>query len=78
MEGNTPIPYEDYFARWGVILSAPEKEKKLSMGNVALNMMMGERRPCRSGQHRWANAFGKELGYEVGDRLVSNQRRSDQ
>ena len=72
VEGNTPIPYEDYFARVGVILSAPEKEKKLSMGNVALNMMMGEEGPVVEVVNTdGMNAFGKELGYEVGDRLVS-------
>ena len=72
VEGNTPIPYEDYFARVGVILSAPEKEKKLSMGNVALNMMMGEEGPVvEVVSTDGMNAFGKELGYEVGDRLVS-------
>ncbi|MES2893401.1 MAG: peptidase M61 [Bacteroidota bacterium] len=68
VEGGQPIPYEKYFALAGVSYIASETYQDFSLGGLKLN-------PNPEGKVTVGiadmNDFGKKMGYEEGDILVS-------
>jgi predicted metalloprotease with PDZ domain len=72
VEAGNPIPYENFLAYAGVNMSAGEKEKKLSLGHVSLNINSTQEGTTVMEQDiSNMNEFGKEMGYRAGDRIVS-------
>jgi len=68
VEGNRPIPYDQYFAMAGVDYIPVETYTDFSLGGLALT-------PTTDGMVQVGvkdlNSFGKSLGYQEGDILVS-------
>jgi predicted metalloprotease with PDZ domain len=67
VEGNKPIPYEKYFDLAGVQYVPKESTMVFSIGGVSITpeegkLILGTRQ---------LNEFGKKMGYQEGDELVS-------
>lgn len=68
VEGTTPLPYEKFFALAGVDFIPEEKYKEFTLGSIGLslnadgNVVIGTKN---------MNNFGKKIGYQNGDELVS-------
>jgi len=67
VEGSTPIPYEKYFDLAGVEYLPKETTRVFSLGGVSITpdggkWILGTRQ---------LNEFGKKMGYQEGDELVS-------
>lgn len=77
VEGNTPIPYETYFAEAGITLSPPATMKVITLGNISLNYdFRPEENTIIIGDLEGSNAFAKDMGYQVGDRMISLNGKS--
>ena len=67
VEGSKPIPYEEYFGLAGVQYIPKEMTKSFSLGGVSITpdagkLVLGTKN---------MNDFGKKMGYQDGDELVS-------
>ena len=67
VEGNKPIPYEKYFDMAGVQYIPKETTMVFSLGGVSMTPEEGK---WILGTSR-LNEFGKKMGYQEGDELVS-------
>jgi predicted metalloprotease with PDZ domain len=68
VQGSTPIPYEKYFDLAGVEFIPKETYRDFTLGGIDINT--GEDGKITVGIKNM-NAFGKVLGYQEGDKLVS-------
>jgi predicted metalloprotease with PDZ domain len=68
VEGNTPIPYEKYFGWVGVKYIPKETSSTITLGGVTI--IPGEDGKLKIGTKQ-LNEFGKKMGYQDGDELVS-------
>ena len=68
VEGSTPIPYEKYFGWAGVKYIPKETTSTITLGGIS--MVPGEGGKLKIGI-RQLNDFGKKMGYQEGDELVS-------
>ncbi len=70
VEGPNPLPFEEIFAKAGIIYEKNPKEKVLSFGKVGIEG--DEEKGCYvvTATNRM-NKFGKKMGYKVGDELIS-------
>ena len=72
VEGNKSIPYDKYFTYAGVITSPVEYMKIITLGNVSLNYdITPEESKIIISDLEGSNAFAKDMGYQIGDRLLS-------
>ncbi len=72
VEGNKSIPYDKYLAYAGIITSPVEYMKIITLGNVSLNYdITAEESKIIISDLEGSNAFAKDMGYKVGDRLLS-------
>ena len=72
VDGNKSIPYDKYFAYAGIITSPVEYMKIITLGNVSLNYdITDEKSTIVINDLEGSNAFAKDMGYQVGDRLLS-------
>lgn len=72
VEGNSPLPYDTFFAYAGIQLSAPEIGKKITLGNISMEFdFNSEYKKITINNLSGANAFAKDMGYKIGDRLLS-------
>jgi predicted metalloprotease with PDZ domain len=68
VEGSMPIPYEEYFSMAGVNYIPKETSMDFTLGSVSIapneeeKLILGTKR---------LNEFGKKMGYQDGDELVS-------
>ncbi len=70
VEGPNPLPYEEIFAKAGIIYEKFPKRKILSFGRVGIEG--DEEKNCYVVTlTSRMNKFGKDMGYEEGDELVS-------
>ncbi len=77
VEGAKAIPYEIYLNKAGIKLSEPEMMKKITMGNISLNYdVTPEESKIIVGDLEGSNAFAKQMGYQVGDKLLSLNGKS--
>jgi predicted metalloprotease with PDZ domain len=67
--GTKPLPLEKLFRVVGYNYSKEKKEKRITMGNVALGIDKGKKLVVRSIEGM--NKFGKRLGYKVNDVILS-------
>ena len=68
VEGNTPIPYEKYFGWAGVKYTPKETTSSITLGGITI--VPGEGGNLKIGTKQ-LNEFGKKMGYQEGDELVS-------
>lgn len=66
VEGTTPIPYEEFLAKVGVLFEPAHIEKELSLGHISFSVNESDNRLIIQSIDQM-NVFGKEMGYEVGD-----------
>jgi predicted metalloprotease with PDZ domain len=69
VEGNTPIPYEQFFGMAGVQYTPSKTVSTLTLGRIVLDQTNPEKFIVNniSGM----NDFGKKIGYQVGDEITS-------
>ncbi|MBC8048315.1 MAG: peptidase M61 [Fimbriimonadaceae bacterium] len=72
VEGNNALPYEQFLGYAGINLSAPETEKKITLGNISMNYdFTTDDRKITITNLTGSNAFAQDMGYKIGDRLLS-------
>lgn len=69
VEGNTPIPYEEYFALAGVKFSPVSEMKTMTFGHISPDV--NDKGALIVGKASKFNDFGKSLGYQIGDELYA-------
>lgn len=70
--GSETLPYEEYFAKAGVVFGREPDQMVATLGNVGIGYNPQEQRlfiADTSGM----NAFGKTMGYQPGDLIISLQ-----
>lgn len=70
VEGNESVPYADFFAMAGVLYEADAIRKDYSMGGIGLGSASATS-PVTITNTSSMNAFGKSMGYQTGDIIVS-------
>lgn len=70
--GNQPIPYQDYFDKVGILLKKEPNRKSATLGNIGL-IFNHDKLMLEVNNIEQMNEFGKKMGYEKGDLLVSLQ-----
>lgn len=68
--GSKPLPFEEYFAKAGIEFGREPDTKIASLGQVGIGYKPDEQRLFISNVGNM-NAFGKEMGYQQGDLLMS-------
>jgi predicted metalloprotease with PDZ domain len=69
VQGGTPIPYEEFFKLAGVQYIPKESSKAFTLGNADISVdSLGRIVIAEAADN---DAFGKKLGYQGGDQLVS-------
>lgn len=74
VDGPNPLPFREYFAKVGVEYVESEKTKQVTLGRISIGFDQ-ERNQLMVADISQMNDFGKSMGYEQGDRLVSVQGR---
>ncbi|SMD36666.1 Predicted metalloprotease, contains C-terminal PDZ domain [Reichenbachiella faecimaris] len=62
VEGSTPIPYEEYLAKAGVLYEPARTEKELSLGHISFSVNESDNRLVIQSIDQM-NFFGQEMGY---------------
>ena len=70
VEGPKPLPYKEIFNLVGVNYVKSEKKSVFTLGNISLNLDPGLDHVVITKVSEM-NKFGKEMGYEKGDEIVS-------
>lgn len=75
VEGPEPLPLADILNSVGIVFAESEKARSINLGNVGLSYNPTSKRLYVAGLGN-LNDFGKKLGYQVGDELVSLNGKS--
>lgn len=69
VEGNKPLPYEQFYAMAGVQYSPTKTVSNITLGRIAIDQTVRDKLIVKdiSGM----NDFGKKIGYQVGDEITS-------
>ena len=72
VDSNRPIPYEEFFGKAGIRYQGPSDTYVYSFGDVGIGFNQETGRVFVNSTNN-LNEFGKALGYQQGDQLVSIQ-----
>ncbi|MEZ4961529.1 MAG: hypothetical protein R2830_17000 [Saprospiraceae bacterium] len=70
VQGNTPIPYGQFFDKMGISYTAPKDTMVYSIGDVGLGYNQDSKRLYVADTYNM-NEMGHELGYRIGDEFLS-------
>ncbi len=70
--GKESLPYKEYFAKAGIEYIESAEVKQVSLGNIQLGFD-GEQQKLVVANISQMNEFGKRMGYQIGDRLLTVQ-----
>lgn len=70
--GNKPLPYEEYFKKAGILYDKAPDIKLATLGKVGISFNQ-EKQMLEINNVAQMNEFGKQMGYQKGDLLVSLQ-----
>ncbi len=75
--GTKSLPYQEYFNKVGLTYTAGEPEQKASLGDLQIGFNQDKMRLVVSDNSNM-NQFGKQMGFQKGDLLISLQGKDIQ
>lgn len=67
VDGSKPVPYEEFFSLAGIDYLKKKTVKTVNLGSIGINQEKGQLVVDAAG----VNEFGKKMGYQTGDELIS-------